>query len=101
METGNISERDYLHEEGPPHSLVNENNYYRSTITAIPDQQGAMKSSGIPLVINVTLENYENPDVPLCEGEIVRCDYCKSYLNPFIEIVPPGLKWKCNICLLT
>lgn len=88
-------------EEHFPCSLVDENKYYRSTITGIPDHQDITKSSGIPFVINVIMENYEEENIPLWRGEIIRCDYCKSYLNPFIEIIPPGLKWRCNICLLT
>lgn len=95
----NISERNS--QEPGTHSLVDEGGYYRSTILGVPDRQEMIKASGIPFVINITLENYEDENVPLCEGEIVRCDYCKSYLNPFIEVIPPGLKWKCNICLQT
>ena len=50
---GNISESSYSHEKGSiPRSLVNENNYYRSTSTAIPDQQDTVKSSGIPFICN-------------------------------------------------
>ncbi|KAM0671427.1 Sec23/Sec24-like protein [Ordospora colligata] len=84
-----------------PELIFDSSGYYRSTITAIPDKDGALKVSGIPFVVSVNLENYENENVPLCDGEIVRCEYCKSYLNPFAEIIPPGLKWKCNICLKT
>lgn len=87
--------------EEEAYSLVDERSYYRSTVTALPSQQDALRAAGIPLVISVMLENYEDDGAPLCEGEIVRCDYCKSYLNPFIEVIPPGLRWKCNICLQT
>ncbi|ADM11116.1 Sec24-like protein [Encephalitozoon intestinalis ATCC 50506] len=86
-------------EDLSPRSIIDECNYYRSTLTAIPEKQDLVRTSGIPFVINVILENYEEEEVPLCSDDIIRCERCKSYLNPFVEIIPPGLKWKCNLCL--
>jgi protein transport protein SEC24 len=81
------------------YSLVDERLYYRSTINAIPSQVSQIRTSQVPFMVNVILENYENENVPLCDGEVVRCETCKSYLNPYAEIIPPGVKWRCNICL--
>jgi protein transport protein SEC24 len=89
----NQSEKEELY------SMVDERMYYRSTINTIPSQISQIRASQVPFMINVILENYEGEDVPLCDGEIVRCDTCKSYLNPHAEIIPPGVKWRCNICL--
>ncbi|CAD25152.1 similarity to SEC24-related protein (COPII coat) [Encephalitozoon cuniculi GB-M1] len=97
---GSGFEADCQDEEGSvSNSIVDESSYYRSTVLAIPEKQDIIRMCGIPLVINVVLENYEEEGIPLCSEDIVRCECCKSYLNPFVEIIPPGLKWRCNVCL--
>lgn len=81
------------------YSIVNEKKYYTSTITSIPTNLSTLKNSNIPFTINIIPELFDDEDVPISEEEIVRCSTCKSYINPFIQIIPPGFKWKCNICL--
>jgi protein transport protein SEC24 len=31
---------------------------------------------------------------------IVRCKRCRSYLNPYVEIIDQGTRWKCNLCFV-
>ena len=40
----------------------------------------------------------EGMPAPLVQEALIRCDKCKAYLNPFVEIINPGYKWKCNLC---
>ena len=29
---------------------------------------------------------------------IIRCRRCRTYINPFVEFVQAGQRWKCNVC---
>lgn len=81
------------------YSLVDEKKYFTSTITSIPINLSKMKSSEIPFTINILPELYNEEDLPISEEEVIRCNTCKCYINPFIQIISPGFKWKCNICM--
>lgn len=74
-----------------------ENKYYRATINSIPKDQTTIKTSSIPFFISVEL-NKEGMVVPVIPDDLIRCLKCKGYLNPFVEIINPGYKWKCNLC---
>lgn len=74
-----------------------ENKCYRSTINAIPRDQSKLKSSSIPFFFNITFQK-ENTFAPVVTESLVRCGKCKAYLNPYVEIIMPGYKWKCNLC---
>lgn len=74
-----------------------ENKYYRATINTIPRDLTMLKTSAIPFFLSVEL-NKESISVPIVNEELVRCSKCKGYLNPFVEIINPGYKWKCNLC---
>lgn len=68
---------------------------FRSTITKIPKKHSLIKSSTIPFAVSVYMGN----DVEERQPNVMeRCSECKSYINPYVEIIPPGLQWKCNIC---
>lgn len=71
---------------------------YRSTVNVIPKDLQVLESSKIPFVININPEDFTNESVEMSQDPIVRCDKCKTYINPFIEIIPPGTLWKCNMC---
>lgn len=71
---------------------------YRSTINMVPKEINVLSTSRIPFAINVAPESFMDENVELCQDPIVRCDKCKTYINPFIEVIPPGTLWKCNMC---
>ncbi|KAM0688409.1 COPII subunit [Conglomerata obtusa] len=70
----------------------------RSSFTKIPLKHNLVHKTGIPLSINIVLQNYQEKLPLTSENEVIRCDFCKSYINPFTEIISPGLQWKCNLC---
>jgi protein transport protein SEC24 len=63
----------------------------------LPEEQSQLKSSAIPIFFNVEFQKDSLP-VPLVTEPLIRCEKCKGYLNPFVEVVMPGFKWKCNLC---
>ena len=34
-------------------------------------------------------------------SQIVRCRRCRSYLNPYVEMLDQGARWKCNLCFVS
>ncbi|KAM0675545.1 COPII subunit [Gurleya vavrai] len=70
---------------------------FRSSFTKIPSNLQLLKNFSIPLSINFTLENFQDANIQ-SDSSLVRCHFCKSYENPFIEIISPGYQWKCNLC---
>lgn len=89
---------DNVQEETIKYSEIDEKDFFSSTFVGIPANLSVIKQSEIPFSINIRPEEYKQDNVPISEEEIVRCTACKSYINPFVEVIPPGLKWKCNIC---
>lgn len=70
---------------------------YRSAFSTIPEDQSLLKTTAIPLFFSVEFEK-ENHPVPLSTDAPVRCSKCRAYLNPYVEVIMPGYKWKCNLC---
>jgi protein transport protein SEC24 len=29
---------------------------------------------------------------------IIRCRYCRAYLNPYVYLMADSRRWKCNVC---
>ncbi|KAF9762825.1 Protein transport protein SEC24 [Nosema granulosis] len=90
-----------LPEETLSYSEIDEKQFFSSTFVGIPSNLSVIKQSEIPFTINIQPDHLKTLNVPISEEEIVRCTACKSYINPFVEVIPPGLKWKCNICFTT
>jgi len=37
--------------------------------------------------------------VPVIQAStIVRCKRCRTYINPFVNFVDQGMRWRCNMC---
>ncbi|KAJ3166384.1 COPII subunit [Geranomyces variabilis] len=79
--------------------------YKRCTMNAIPQTMALMSKCTIPLGLLVTPYRHilagEDP-VPLINPpQIVRCRRCRTYINPWVQFVEQGSRWKCNLCFLT
>jgi len=40
------------------------------------------------------------PVVPLGGAGIVRCRRCRTYVNPFVQWLDGGRRYKCNVCAM-
>lgn len=36
--------------------------------------------------------------VPVSDSEIVRCNRCKAYMNPFMRFTDGGRRFQCALC---
>ncbi|KAJ2745038.1 COPII subunit [Coemansia sp. BCRC 34301] len=78
-------------------------NHQRSTLNAIPRTDKLLKKTKLPFGLVITpfkiQEQGEEP-IPVVP-EIVRCRRCRTYVNPFVQFVEGGRRWKCNLCGLS
>lgn len=60
----------------------------------------ASKTPAFPLGISVQpfADEGEIPLVGFGANTIPRCDACRAYMNPFMQFLNDGYKFKCNIC---
>ncbi|KAJ3406153.1 COPII subunit [Chytriomyces hyalinus] len=79
--------------------------YKRCTMNAIPQTQAILAKSKIPLGLILTpyrsLLPGEEPVPVINPPQIVRCRRCRTYINPWVQFVEQGTRWKCNMCFLT
>lgn len=74
--------------------------YKRASVNAVPATVSLAKKSGLPLGLLVCPYKSHLPGedhVPTI-GEIARCRRCRTYVNPFVQFVEAGRRWKCNMC---
>lgn len=74
---------------------MNDNKPFRLSINSIPKDQSKLRSSALPLFFSV---DFQHDQVPILREPLIRCEKCKGYLNPYVEIISPGYKWRCNLC---
>ncbi|KAI9593552.1 COPII component protein [Syncephalis fuscata] len=91
----------------PPRSSVTPSpeavcapDYCRSTVNAIPNSSSLAKKIKLPLGLLVTPHKTlapQEPPVPTVY-EITRCRRCRTYINPYVQFMDDGRRWKCNLC---
>uniref|UniRef100_T1J206 Sec23/Sec24 trunk domain-containing protein n=1 Tax=Strigamia maritima TaxID=126957 RepID=T1J206_STRMM len=70
---------------------------FRCTVTKIPDSASLLQKSRLPFGILIhPFKDLSNLPVIQCTT-IVRCRYCRTYINPFVEF-NEHRRWKCNLC---
>ncbi len=86
----------------------------RCSLNVIPQTKDLLNKSRLPL--GVLIHPFKDLEVKLCfmthsfvffaflkslsviQGtKIVRCDGCKSYINPFVTFLE-NTRWRCSIC---
>lgn len=77
--------------------------FMRMSVGVIPHSQEHAKKSGLTIGVVV------RPLAPPEDGEeldvvnfgptgVVRCRHCRTYVNPFVQWVDNGRRWRCNLC---
>jgi protein transport protein SEC24 len=93
-----------IYESGPkPPTLPLLNpEYMRITLPKIPKTAAILLKTKLPFGLTITPYpvGIPNESVPIIDGPIVRCRRCRTYLNPFVEMIDNGSKWRCNLCFL-
>ncbi|KAI9193751.1 uncharacterized protein BJ171DRAFT_429315, partial [Polychytrium aggregatum] len=79
--------------------------YKRATMNVIPQTPALLNKCKIPMGLVITPYRHLQPgesEVPVLNPEtIVRCRRCRSYINPFVQFIEQGTRWKCNLCFLS
>ncbi|CAF3325615.1 unnamed protein product [Rotaria sp. Silwood2] len=92
-------------EEPPVSPLLSEENQQmncspevmRCSLNVIPQTKDLLNKSRLPLGILIhPFKDLESLSV-IQGTKIVRCDSCKSYINPFITFLD-NTRWRCSIC---
>lgn len=83
-------------------AIVPPNNtaFSRCSLTKIPKTNAVMAKTKLSFGVTVTPFPLDEAPVPLGSSNIVRCNRCRTYLNPYVEIMDQGARWKCNQCFL-
>ncbi|PPR00131.1 hypothetical protein CVT24_008933 [Panaeolus cyanescens] len=96
----------------PPNSCISPSptanadpSYFRSTINAIPTTSSLLTKSKLPLALVITpyrtLDEGES-QVPLVTDTVIaRCRRCRTYINPYVQFIDGGSRWRCCMCNMT
>ncbi|XP_061690846.1 protein transport protein Sec24B [Syngnathoides biaculeatus] len=70
---------------------------FRCTLTSIPQTQALLNKARLPL--GLLLHPFRDlQQLPvITSNTIVRCRYCRTYINPFVTFLDQR-RWKCNLC---
>ncbi|KAF5310619.1 hypothetical protein D9619_007972 [Psilocybe cf. subviscida] len=79
--------------------------YCRSTINVVPTQSSLLAKAKIPLALVLTpyrtLNEGEEPVPLVTDTVIARCRRCRTYINPYVQFIDGGNRWRCCMCNMT
>ncbi|ETW78005.1 hypothetical protein HETIRDRAFT_388085 [Heterobasidion irregulare TC 32-1] len=79
--------------------------YQRSTLNAIPNSASLLGKSKIPLGLVITpyrsLKEGEEPVPVVTDTVIARCRRCRTYINPYVQFIDGGNRWRCCMCSMS
>ena len=100
----------YQQQQQPPEVGLSEANlaaqcapsYMRMSVTSIPHSQENATKSHLPLGITIRPMANESEEplevVNFGASGVVRCKRCRTYINPFVQWIDNGRRWRCNLC---
>lgn len=85
--------------------------YQRCTLNAVPSTASLLSKSKLPFGIvlspyrSVRPEDGDEPVPVVTDSVIARCRRCRTYINPYVQFIEGGQRWKCkyeahNSCLM-
>lgn len=77
----------------------------RATVNAIPNSTALRARWALPLglIVQPMADDAKGRAVPvvgLSSTGIVRCRRCRTYVNPFVQWLDGGRRYKCNVCAM-
>ncbi|KAL9710273.1 COPII subunit [Leucoagaricus gongylophorus] len=86
-----------------PSPLANADpSYQRCTLNAIPTTSSLLNKAKIPLALIVTpyrsLKDGEELVPVVTDTVIARCRRCRTYINPYVQFIDGGNRWRCCMC---
>lgn len=96
----------------PPNSCISPSptanadpSYQRCTLNAIPTTSSLLGKSKIPLALVLTpyrsLKEGDEPVAVVSDTVIARCRRCRTYINPYVQFIDGGNRWRCCMCNMT
>ncbi|KAF4564728.1 COPII subunit [Pleurotus pulmonarius] len=84
-----------------PHANAHPS-YQRSTLNAIPTTSSLLNKAKVPLGLILTpyrsLDEGEEPVPVVTDTVIARCRRCRTYINPYVQFIDGGNRWRCCMC---
>ncbi|KAL0582673.1 hypothetical protein ABG067_007357 [Albugo candida] len=65
--------------------------FMRASVSVLPHSQDFANRSHITIGVELDVINFGSTGV-------VRCRHCRTYINPFVQWVDNGRRWRCNLC---
>lgn len=78
--------------------------YQRCTMNAVPTTSSLLNKSKLPLGIvlsphrSVREQDGDEPVPVVSDSVIARCRRCRTYINPYVQFIEGGNRWKCCMC---
>ncbi|KAI6116142.1 Sec23/Sec24 trunk domain-containing protein [Pisolithus sp. B1] len=93
----------------PPNSCITASpyanadyTYQRSTLNAIPTTSSLLNKAKIPLALVITpyraVKDGDSPVPLVTDTVIARCRRCRTYINPYVQFIDGGNRWRCCMC---
>ncbi|KAH0580954.1 hypothetical protein H2248_012107 [Termitomyces sp. 'cryptogamus'] len=93
----------------PPNSCISPSpfanadpSYKRCTVNAIPTSSSLLSKAKVPLALIITpyrsLKEGEEPVPLITDTVIARCRRCRTYINPYVQFIDGGNRWRCCMC---
>ena len=86
----------------PNSDLSCDPRYLRLTCGALPVNQSVKQRYGLPVgcVVRPLIPGENVPVAQFGSSGIVRCRRCRTYINPFVQFIDGGRRFRCNVCQL-
>ena len=86
----------------PNSELSCDPRYLRLTCGALPVNQSVKQRFGLPVacLVRPLIPGENVPVAQFGSSGIVRCRRCRTYINPFVQFIDGGRRFRCNVCQL-
>ncbi|CAE6421688.1 hypothetical protein ACGC1H_001843 [Rhizoctonia solani] len=98
----------------PPNAAINPSplsnadpSYMRCTVGAIPTTSALLNKTKLPLALVLSpfrsvRESDGDTEVPVVTDTVIaRCRRCRTYINPYVQFIDGGNRWKCCMCSMS